>query len=461
MITFAKELNHRANSKGYYTIFLRVIQDRKIKRYKSSVSLKNARDWNPRKQEVRMSNPDHKILNEKLNKELADLKATYEHLIEVGRLSTKLVVREMKAKSTEAEVPSFLNYVKKRVQEVFNAGQIRNYKKYQGFYNKLIAFQTKKGKVVDVTFDEINTAYVARFHVFLQSLPNGKDSTKKLHPNTIEVVLNIFKTIVKRSIEVDKIMSYNDNPFLTYKFHGIRTIKEKLNEAEINAIVSLPLEENTLIWHCRNYFMFSFYCAGIRAGDFIQLRWCNITSDNRINYSMGKNHKERDLILVPQAVEILKLYRKESCSPTDYIFPLLDTKQSWTKAVTQQEKDVLRNEDKVKMYRTISAKNALINKELKKIAHEAGISKKLSFHISRHSFAKIAKDKGVDNNQLKSLLAHSNLKITEAYMGNFETESNDRALMSIFDVKKDRKEGLLAQLRGLSPEELAELMNQL
>ena len=66
----------------------------------------------------------------------------------------------------------------------------------------------------------------------------------------------------------------------------------------------------------------------------------------------------------------------------------------------------------------------------------AEIEKKLSFHISRHSFAKIAKQKGTDNAKLKDLLAHSSVKITEGYMGSFDTSENDKALKTFFRKKK-------------------------
>lgn len=147
----------------------------------------------------------------------------------------------------------------------------------------------------------------------------------------------------------------------------MKTIKDKLDEAELDAILALDLPEGSLIWNCRNYFFFSFYCAGIRVGDFVQLRWCNITSEGRLHYQMGKNHKDRDLKLVPEALEILKHYYRDDVKPNEYIFPLLDLKSTWAKYVSQEEKDTMPPDMKMAMFTTISAKTALINKELAKI----------------------------------------------------------------------------------------------
>lgn len=130
---------------------------------------------------------------------------------------------------------------------------------------------------------------------------------------------------------------------------------------------------------------------------------------------MGKNHKDRDLEgLLPQALDILKHYYKEDAKPTDYIFPMLDNNEPWAAYVTQEDKDKMPADLKRRMFQVIGAKNALINKELHKMKEMAGIDKPISFHISRHSFAKMAKDKGLDNLEVKALLAHSNLATTQA-----------------------------------------------
>ena len=86
---------------------------------------------------------------------------------------------------------------------------------------------------------------------------------------------------------------------------------EKLSDTEMERIIALELEEGSLIWHCKNYFLFSYYCAGIRAADLIQLRWRNDPDNGRLHYQMGKNHKDRDLLLVDQALDILRYYHND------------------------------------------------------------------------------------------------------------------------------------------------------
>lgn len=456
--TFTFELNNKPNKMGKYAVLLRITQGRKLKRLKTSIELNKKSDWNNKKKEIRQSEPNHTKWNEVLESELEKVKSTYRELRETGLATSDRIKEEVTASE---KTTSFLQYARKRSQDIYDAGNIRNWKKYNSFCNKIEAYQTnKRGKLQDLTFNELTSSYLAKFEVHLRSLPNERHPAQVLHPNTVQVHLNIFRTLVRRAIEVDKLMKAEKNPFLSFKYQGVKTSKEKLNLEEIIAIQALDLPEGSLIWNCRNFFLFSFYCAGIRISDLLQLRWGNISSD-RISYEMGKNHKTRDLKLVNQAQEILRYYYSENIKPTDYIFPMLDNSAIWAKAITQAEKDVLPAEIKKALFNQIGAKNALINKELKKIALQANISKKLSFHISRHSFAKVAKQKGMDNFIVKNLLAHSNMATTERYMRNFDTSENDKALESIFERSTiSQEEELLQLFSRMTPEEKSSLIQK-
>ena len=88
------------------------------------------------------------------------------------------------------------------------------------------------------------------------------------------------------------------------------------------------------------------------------------------------------------------------------------------------------------LYNDISAKNALINKYLKKIAALAEIETPLSMHMSRHAFAHIAQEAGAESGAIKNILGHSNLSTTERYMGNFDTTKTDDTLINLFVPKE-------------------------
>ncbi len=475
MATYRFELNAKPNRNKKYNILLCVTIAGKRKRIKTDILLNRKGDFNAKckgNNWIRESEPNSKVWNEYLADLLEDARKSYKELKETSAATAESVALLVKGEeqshtflkwdSTEAGL-EFSGFAAERTQQILDAGGIRNWKKYNGFLNKLAGFMDKKMRhKKEVLFSEITLEFVTRFDDHLHTLHNArgkKEADKMLHQNSIVVILKVFKTLLKRGMELGYITP-DKNPFLVFKFSGIKTEKEKLDSSEIQALEALELKEGSLDWHSRNCFLFSFYCAGIRAGDLLQLRWLNVVG-GRLNYQMGKNHKTRDLKLVPQAAAILDLYRTESSKPTDYIFPFMDNRKTYASAILQADRDTLPSDMKQKLFEEVSAKNALINKSLKRLAEKADISKKVSMHISRHSFASIAAQKGIESNKVKALLAHSRLQTTEGYMGNFNTDENDKALESVFGSPTDKKAQLLALIQGMNEEEITSVLASL
>ena len=172
---------------------------------------------------------------------------------------------------------------------------------------------------------------------------------------------------------------------------------------------------------------------------------------------MGKNHKQKNIPIVSQARAILALYRTEESKPSDYIFPLLDSAERYAK---DSDVDTMPVALKKQLFSQIYSKNALLNRNLKKIASEAGISKNLSFHISRHSFASLARENAVPSKVVQEALAHSSLTTTERYLHSFSTEEVDNALQGMFDSKK-KEDLLLNALRRMDDKELERILAKL
>lgn len=463
MATFRFELNGRPTKNKTYVVYLRVTVGGKRKLIKTMVEIARPSDFNAKckgENWVRGGVCDAKVLNAQLADILAKAKDTYKELDKEGEVTTVALAKEM---NTETVSPSFMEFARERAQMIYDNGGWRNWRKYCGLINKLDSFR-KKRRMADITVADMTVELLTRFDNFLHKWENEREPGKLLHPNTIEVQFNILRTLVHRAIEVG-IMEASKNPFLVFKYKGVKTIKEKLDDSEMERIINLELEEGSLIWHCKNYFLFSYYCAGIRAADLIQLRWGNVTASGRLHYQMGKNHKERDLFLVEQAVEILRHYHREDAKATDYIFPLMSNDAEYAGYVTQADKDRMRPELRHKMYQDISSKNALINKYLKKIAEKAEIEKPLSMHISRHSFAHIAQESGAESSAIKNILGHSNLATTERYMGSFDTSKTDETLRNVFAKKQPsatvavesgatKEEMAIELLKGMTPEQI-------
>ena len=453
MATFRFELDHKPTRNKTYNLYLMVTAAGKRTKKKTGIQLKRIDDSNPQckgNNWIRANVPDAKVLNEQLRIMLVQANETYQDLGTEGNVSSAHVIKAM---DVEYVSPSFMAFARERAQKIYDNGGWRNWRKYCGLINKLDAF-CKKRRMPDLTIDDLTVDLLTRFDNFLHKWENEREPGKLLHPNTIEVQFNILRTLVHRAIEVG-ILEASKDPFLVFKYKGVKTTKEKLSDTEMERIIALELKEGSLIWHCKNYFLFSYYCAGIRAADLIQLRWRNVTENGRLHYQMGKNHKDRDLLLVDQALDILRYYHNDDVKPDDYIFPLLDKNEAFAKFVTHADKDRMKPELRHQLYQQISAKNALINKYLKKIAEKAESTTNLTMHISRHAFAHIAQEAGAESSAIKNILGHSNLATTSRYMGSFDTSKADNTLRTLFKKKPTPKPQSEDIPNGLSKEEQA------
>ena len=472
MAKFNYVLNNKPSKSGKYAVMLRITIKKDRAFMVSGVELKSPANFLPDGKNdswVHSKEPDYKQMNKRL-KEVKDMAmATFDELVKLHGMATpSMVVEQMRPQEADKETDSFMVFVENRMEAIKNGTLLkdgkggkygyRTYIKYNDFFNKLDGFLKEIGKK-DLLFVEINRKLVADFEAYLASKENAREKDRMLNPNTITKAMKTFRALVNKAIEEGRIEAGNTS-FFGKKYAETSPQKERLNLREIGMMEALSLEEGGLLWNCRNAFLFSFYCAGIRSGDLLQLRWCNITSDGRLNYQMEKSNKLEDMVLVEQAASILNLYRKPTSKATDYIFPFMKESKPYAQAVTKQDKDTLAPDLNRRRLADVAACNTILNKNLKKIAEMAGIEKKVTMHVSRHSFAALAKQAGTDNLHLKKIMGHSSIKVTENYMGNFDTRATDNAMQNIFSTKQPAtdKDKLLAILEGLDAQQIASLL---
>lgn len=485
MATYNFELNCRPNKKGKYAVLLRITENQKHRRIKTNVELTKKTSWNAKSQEVRKSDPEHKVMNESLRKFKLEAQKAEAILEENGKgVTSKGVVSTLKAGK---RVFSFIDFAEDYAQRTLESGEYRTFTKYKTFLNKLKFFINgvpseeiptipKSGAKLDaylkdlnndLLFTEITLSFLNRFKAYLTKIPNGRNPEISLHMNTVSKQFDNFKSLYHKGlIELrEDGLSIKDNPFDNFECGTMKTHKEKLEWEELDALNALNLEEGSLLWHTRNCFMMSFYCAGMRAGDLIQLRGTNIKYEDgnwRICYRMDKTSTEKSIKLFPEALEIIKKYVNLKNRTTDYIFPLLDNDAPYGKAFDWHLKAQLPYEVKKLLLQHVNAKNSLLNKYLGKLAVMAHIEKKVSMHIARHSFANIARQKNANPVDIKSALGQSKLETTMGYLKEFDKRSQDTTMEQVFERgAKTKQDALLTQLKSLSIEELTALLSEI
>ena len=486
MATYRFELNDKPSRNGKYAVFLRVTVNGKRKKFKTPVEVNRKSDWNPTPKGdnwIRPSEPNSKVWNQTLSKTIEKAKKTYEELANNGAVTSEKVISGI---NTESNVFSFISFAESFAKSTYESGEYRTYTKYITLLNKLKFFINgvnpesiltipRNGKELeihlgklkkDLLFNEITLSFLNKFKAYLKKIPNSKNAELTLHQNTISKQFDNFKSLYNKGrIELkEKGLSIKDNPFDDFECETIDTNKEKITWEEIELLKKLSLEENSLIWHSRNCFLLAFYCAGMRAGDLIQLRGTNILyehGDWRISYRMDKTATTKEILLLPEALEIITKYTDLQNRTSNYIFPLLDNNANYAKAITWEDKERLPHEVKKHLLQQVNSKNSLLNKYLNKMAEMAGITKKISMHIARHSFANIARQKKANVYDISKALGHSSLKITEAYLSKFDTTSQDATMKQVFDTNNIDEELLIKQLQGIAPDKLRDILKRI
>jgi site-specific recombinase XerD len=134
------------------------------------------------------------------------------------------------------------------------------------------------------------------------------------------------------------------------------------------------------------------YGAGLRVSEVCKLRIEDIDPKRMVLRIQGaKRGRERYVMLSPRLLKALRTYWKVSRPSGPYLFPRRGDPQ---KVLTR----------------------AAVHKAIVHAARRAGITKRISPHTLRHSFATHLLEAGTDLRTLQVLLGHSSLKSTMAYL---------------------------------------------
>lgn len=394
---------------GEYPIYLRITHNRKHKYISTGVSVLE-KHWNPEKEIIRKNHPNASVLNETLRNKRRQVLKVNSELSKNGSESAKAIRERMRSR----QKADFFVLADVVLKELKKAGKHYPYKNTKVAFNKLETFEGERVLLLK----NIDTAYLEKFERYLIV-------DKKNGPNTISKNFGAIRRVIRMGLKSNLI---SVDPFLY--FEGAKRKKSagktKLSLEQIRGIEALKLDVDTWLWNARNAFLFSFYSGGIRFGDICCLKWSNI-SNNRLSYKMNKNNKGFSTQLNDQQKEILSRYSGEG---DDFIFPFLDSENNYT--------------DPIELRKEISSKNALINKNLKKLVNKLNekvdqkeleapkITETVSFHVSRHSFAQHAVESGLDLYELMQTLRHSKLETTQKYLKGLDEELADKAMKKVF-----------------------------
>ena len=204
----------------------------------------------------------------------------------------------------------------------------------------------------------------------------------------LSAIKNLFRFLVKeRRISINPTTDIDSPKFL-------KKLPGTLSEKEVISLLKAPSEKTPLGKRDR-IILEILYATGIRISELINISLGDI--DFSMNYVKitGKGNKERIVPFPNQTIKRITLYVEK------------DRKELFSKKIKTTSLFINRSGNHLSRQG--------IWKLIRKYAHAAKITKDISPHSFRHSFATHLLEGGADLRTLQTLLGHSDISTTEVY----------------------------------------------
>ncbi len=246
--------------------------------------------------------------------------------------------------------------------------------KYTAAKNHFQTFLKQRYKVADVPIKAIDNYMVTEFGLYLKT-------EKGCNYNTANKFLQNLKRITYRCLRHGWIVK---DPFAGINLKMKEVDRPYLTEEELQKLMefSSPFDRLNRV---RDFFIFSCF-TGLAYADVKKLKRCEIEI-NKAGYWIKTKRKKTggraNIPLLPVPVKIINKYVDlDMLQDNDPILPLLS--------------------------------NQKMNAYIKEIADLCGITKNLSFHVARHTFATtVTLTNGVPIESVSKMLGHKNIQSTQ------------------------------------------------
>jgi len=238
--------------------------------------------------------------------------------------------------------------------------------------NFLTKYQEFEGKT-RLNFGQMNRAKIEEFTAFIAAWKSPK--VEKLAANSQKTMIRCLQAVLNEAYK-DEIITFNPNHAIELP-KGEQKQKEFLTLPELQALTTTTCTNDTV----KRMSLFS-ALTGLRHSDCVALRWENVTGGTIPSIKFAQK-KTKALVYIPISVEAMELCGQR------------------------------KNEDD-KVFEG-AHNSTLCNTVISEWIKKAGITKDITFHCFRHTFATLQLTQGTDIYTVSKMLGHADVKTTQIY----------------------------------------------
>lgn len=253
-----------------------------------------------------------------------------------------------------------------------------------------------------LSLDEVTPPFLQRYEDWM--LGQGRSqNTIGMYLRSFRSVLNVAKS--KGYID-EKSYPFGKTSHGKYQIPASQNVKKALTKEEIQLIKDYEAKPGSRAEAARDWWLFAYFTNGLNVKDIAHLKWENIDYESgmvrfvrkKTERSKKGNSRQIQAALNDFTKAVIAQYGKNGAQD-DFVFPILK------KRMTPDE-----------AYNATQNFTRKINKGMKVVAEDLGITKPTTTYAARHSFATILYRSGVSVGKISSALDHSSARVTQNYL---------------------------------------------
>lgn len=382
-------------------IFYQVIHNRVARRQKSGYCL-YAHEWDTRMSEVVLPPSDTgrrqylSDINDRIQSDIRQFQKIIARLEHSGcDYTADDVITQFAIGGRHNRLFSFMEEI---IANLKSLGRIRTSETYT---TTLCSFKRfREGR--DVLLNDIDADMIMAYEVYLKH--NG------VSPNSSSFYMRNLRAVYNRA--VDRRLTSQRFPFKRVYTGVDKTVKRAVPLKVIKQIKGLDLSTHPSFDFARDMFLLCFYTRGMSFVDMAYLRKKDL-QNGVLSYRRRKTGQQLFIKWERCMQDVIDKY---DTSHSHYLLPIIKPG-----AAIDERKQYI-----------YAAHN--INRCLKIIGRELGLSLSLTLYVARHAWASIAKSKNVPISVISEGLGHDSEATTRIYLASLDTVAIDKANSMILNL---------------------------